>query len=156
MKLKITILLFSYSTLLLSSNNCSIPKMIEPVDCSDKVTINNLEISDFEFSRKLETYTVLKGLSKLDKPSFAIANNAWNFTDPDSKSSDYLSGITIAEYLPAYTPSDIKFNIVYDTMVSITYEPWEKFWVVDHFMFEYITDKYRNAFTMFTLKIDIL
>lgn len=153
MKLKIAILMLLCSQQMLGGNYCLQSKLPKGIECEHQDLNYALSKTAVELSSKLDTKLV--GFDPIPIKE-ADLNTAY-FTPIVLNISGQLVDKNSMGYEPIeYVDADLKFNIVYETFVSVTYEPWNKVWLVDHFMFEYITDKYRNAFAMFTLKIDIL
>jgi hypothetical protein len=157
MILKNTILIFLYSTLIGSSYACLDPLKFTIIDCNSLGFIkeNNLALSSAD--------QALSKVVRFEDPRILVPEMNELFAEPfavihiESDMESYESGRNAFDHIVrSSTPKDVQFNIVYETMVSVTFEPWNKIWVIDHFMFEYITDKYRNAFTMLTLKINII
>lgn len=153
MKLKIAILLLLSSQLVLAGNYCFSPKLIKPVECNYQDLSYELNITAIALSS--EPDRTLFGFDVIQIKEVDLGTAYYNPIGLN------LSGQSIDKSSLGYTQlehvdTDVKFNIVYETFVSVTYEPWQNVWVFDHFQLEHITDKYRNSFTMLTLKINIL
>ena len=157
MKIKLAILLLLCSQMTLAGNNCLSLISLKRVECTGKSLFDDFSALRLEFDKAWTPLKVNEASVEFGIMSFSKDYNNYPLTDIDFQFTNELNAMSLTNYTPIeHIASDIKFNIVYEFMISVTYEPWSQLWVIDHFMFEYITDKYQNAFAMFTIKIDIL
>lgn len=156
MKTLITIGTLLLSKAVLCSNGCAVLPNIKFEDCMIADMVIDHRLSEPGLNNNTELSSYFKSGTAISTSLFSNTGRAvQSGASLLSESSVFLSEGTF-DYVPDSLESDVQFNIVYETFVSMTYQPWKKVWFVDHFMFEYLTDKYRNEFFMFTLKIDLL